>query len=116
MENEYYTFEQLVSAGIACYSTTILKEDVERFTIGLKEYSPKLIRLDSGIHYTNKFIKYDSMYYQWYQSLNLDDYMFYGKQRITIQDYLMLIAGDKLINFMQTDDLNYGKSRTLKRK
>ena len=56
------------------------------------------------------------MYYQLYQKLNLDDYMFYGKQRITIQDYLMLIAGDKLINFMQTDDLNYGKPRTLKRK
>ena len=116
METEYYTFEQLVSAGIACYSTMLLKEDIDKFTIGLKVDYPKLIRIDSAIRYTSSIISYDKLYYHLYQRLNLDDYIYYGHQKITIQEYLMFIAGATLIDYMIKDELNYGNPRLLKRK
>ena len=103
MEEEYYSFEQLVCAGIACLSPVLLEEDIMRLQTELEKFMPEMCMANDIIRYTEDYINYTPGFYSLNEHFSLDSVGVYEGQNITLEDYLKIVAGPKLVAFMQSE-------------
>lgn len=102
MEEEYYSFEQFICAGIACFSSVLLLEDIKRLYQELCVTYPQMIMINDTIRYTNEYIDYTPNFCKLNINFKLKMLGIYDNEEITLKEYLKLIAGDKLVSFMQS--------------
>ena len=103
MEEEYYSLEQLICAGIACYGSILLEEDVARLQMELEKFMPEMCMASDIVRYTEDYINYTPGFYSLNEHFNLDSVGIYEGQNITLEDYLKIVAGPKLVAFMQSE-------------
>lgn len=103
MEEEYYSLEQLVCAGIACYSPVLLEEDIVHLQAELEKFMPEMCMVNDIVRYTGEYINYMPGFYTLNEHYNLDSLGVYEGQNITLEDYLKIVAGPKLVAFMQSE-------------
>lgn len=105
MEEEYYSFEQFICAALACYSPVLLAEDIKNLKTELERYLPEMCMANDIVRYTNEYINYTPERYTLNEPFNLDTLGEYENQTITLGDYFKVIAGPKLVAFMQSEKM-----------
>ena len=103
MEEEYYSLEQLVCAGIAYYSPALLEEDIVHLQVELEKFMPEMCMINDVVRCTGEYINYTPGFYALNEHFSLDSVGIYEEQNITLEDYLKIVAGPKLVAFMQSE-------------
>ena len=103
MQEKYYSLEQLVCAGLACFSPVLLEEDIVHFQLELKKYMPEMCMSSDIIRCTKEYINYTPGFFTLNENFSLDTVGVYEGENITLKDYLKIVAGPELVAFMQSE-------------
>lgn len=105
---EYYSFEQLVCAGIACLNTSLSAEYIVHLQAELEKTFPEMVMVNDIIRCTRDYINYTPGFYEINEHFSLDSIGIYENETMSLKEYLKIVAGPKLVSFMQTQKIrNY---------
>lgn len=98
---KYYSYEQVVSAAIACYKKSLTTDEIVELIKEVKEAFPNVVLANDVVRATKYFI----IDLEGEASLNpnfqLDSNVFVRGHTITVKEYLCRFAGARLVSFME---------------